>query len=282
MLELGVDVLHRIEHRQHVGALLGRAVELAVGVYGGISLVGGDLVVQVRARLAPVPERDDDAALRALRPRRALVRNVAGGDAIGPVAELAQHALGIGAPEHVHHRVHRLPRGNAASPRLLRRLELAEGMRDGARRGIAERMAADAAVRLQRIEPLHLVRRLAKREFVLRRHAEHGVPVGRGVILRGRAFVRRDARLQAKERSGLRLHLLGINQAVAAYPDSVVRFRQLGDEEAAAIVGDDDLGEFGRQVLGLGDHPDAGLRGLAVGDDAADAGLRARRAGEER
>ena len=39
---------------------------------------------------------------------------------------------------------------------------------------------------------------------------------------------------------------------------------------AALIVGDDDLGELGRQVVGLRDHPDAGFRSVRAGDDAAD------------
>ena len=38
---------------------------------------------------------------------------------------------------------------------------------------------------------------------------------------------------------------------------------------AALIVGHDDLGEFGRQIGGLGDHPDAGFGPVRAGDDAA-------------
>ena len=63
-------VLHRIEHRQVVGAQLERAVDRAVGVDRRVAPVGRDHVVQVRLRVGPVPLRDDDVALDALRPRR--------------------------------------------------------------------------------------------------------------------------------------------------------------------------------------------------------------------
>ena len=60
----------RIEHRHVVGAQLERAVEQAVGVERRIAAIGRDHVVQVRLRIGPVPLRDDDVALEALRPRR--------------------------------------------------------------------------------------------------------------------------------------------------------------------------------------------------------------------
>ena len=53
-----------------IGAHLERAVDQAVGVDRGIAPVGRDLVVQVGLRVGPVPQRDDDVALDALRPRR--------------------------------------------------------------------------------------------------------------------------------------------------------------------------------------------------------------------
>ena len=60
----------RVEDREEIRALLGRAVDRAVGVDRGIALVGRDLVVQVVLGPGPVPQRDDDVALDALRPRR--------------------------------------------------------------------------------------------------------------------------------------------------------------------------------------------------------------------
>ena len=62
----------------------------------------------------------------------------------------------------------------------------------------------------------------------------------------------------------------GIDQAIAAREDLVVRLRQFGDQVAALVVGDDALDEAGRQVGGLGDHPDAGLGPVRAGHRAAD------------
>ena len=76
----------RIDHRHVVGARLERAVDRPVRVHGRIALVARDLVVQVRLRIGPVPHRDDDVALAALRARRRRGRQLAAGDAIGPVA----------------------------------------------------------------------------------------------------------------------------------------------------------------------------------------------------
>ena len=69
-LHLAGGVVHRIEHRQIVAALFGRSVDQAVGVDVRIALIGGDFVVQIGLRVGPVPLRDDDVALDALRARR--------------------------------------------------------------------------------------------------------------------------------------------------------------------------------------------------------------------
>ena len=55
---------------QVVGAELERPVDQTVGVHRRVAAVGRHLVVQVRLRIGPVPLRDDDVALDALRPRR--------------------------------------------------------------------------------------------------------------------------------------------------------------------------------------------------------------------
>ena len=83
----------RIEHRHVVGAQLERAVERPVGVHRRIAAIGRDHVVQVRLRIGPVPHRDDDVALDALRPRRRR-RKLAGLDAVGPVGEHRESARG--------------------------------------------------------------------------------------------------------------------------------------------------------------------------------------------
>ena len=83
---------------------------------------------------APLPRRDDDVALDALRPRRLALRQLALGDAVGPFAEiLERHAAELsGNP--VDHELAGLPGGDAAHPRVRASLELAELRWNGARR----------------------------------------------------------------------------------------------------------------------------------------------------
>ena len=80
-------VVHGIEHRQIVAALFGRSVDQAVGVDAWVALVGGDFVVQISFGIGPVPLRDHDIALHALRPRRRFRGQFAFRDAGGPIAE---------------------------------------------------------------------------------------------------------------------------------------------------------------------------------------------------
>ena len=93
--DLARRVLHRIDDRHEIGAELGRPVDQAVGVDGRIAPIGRDLVMQIRLGCRPVPQRDDDVAFDALRPRRLGRRQLAGGDAIGPLAEQLQRALRV-------------------------------------------------------------------------------------------------------------------------------------------------------------------------------------------
>ena len=73
-LEPANGVVHRIEHGQIITALFRRAVDKSLGVYFGIALIGGDLVVQVGGGISPVPLGDHHIALNSLRPRRRLRR----------------------------------------------------------------------------------------------------------------------------------------------------------------------------------------------------------------
>ncbi len=110
----------RIEHRQVVGGVFGRAVERAVGVDGRIALVGRDQVVQIFFGAAPIPFRDHDIALDALRPRRLGGRQLAIGDAVGPLAEIFERHAAELAGKHVHHERRGLAATARAAPRPLR------------------------------------------------------------------------------------------------------------------------------------------------------------------
>ena len=143
-LEVRHLVRLRIEDRHVVGRILGRAVERAVGIDRRLAPVRRDQVVQVLVGRRPFPRGDDDVALEPLRPRRLVLRQLALGDAVGPVAEiLVRHAAEL-AGDPVGHHLAGLPGRDAADPGFLARLELAELRRDRARRLLAELMAADA------------------------------------------------------------------------------------------------------------------------------------------
>ncbi len=148
--DLQLDHARRVRLRIHDGQVvaggLERAVDRSVGVHPRVALVAGNLVVQVVARIRPVPQRDDDVALAALRARRRGLRQLAAGNAISPVGVHRQRALAAHLREAVAHPGARLARLDAAIPRGGAGVEHAKALRNFARRLVAERMAASAAV----------------------------------------------------------------------------------------------------------------------------------------
>ncbi len=269
----------RIEHRHEIGRVLRRAVDLAVGVDRRVAPVGGDLVVQIVGRRAPVPQRDDHVALEPRRARRLRLRQLAGGDAVGPVGEILQRMLGIELADVADHDFGGRTDLHAVGPGRKRAVELAELGFDHARRLVAELVAGAAALRLDVGEPHRLAAHVGGHSVALRpgageqalvRNFHHRVPPLRRVVLGGRSRRRRRHRGEIEDFSGRRPHLRGIDQAVAAHPDAVGGLRQFRQDVAAFTVGDDDLGEFGGQVGGFRDHPDAGLRALGAAHDPAE------------
>ena len=157
--------------------------------------------------------------------------------------------------------------------------EFTERRRNVPRRIVADLVAIAAAIGLDEVEPLLLGLEVFRDavalvagsgEAALVRHADHRGPVNRRVVLRCRGQARRNHGGQIERLPRLRRHLLGIDQAIAAHPDPVAGFWQVGDDVAAALVGDDDLGEAGAEITGLGDDPDPGLRAKPAGDGPAD------------
>ena len=144
---------------------------------------------------------------------------------------------------------------------------------NGAGRELAELVAADAAVVLHAVEivgDLHVRRRVLAAEELRIRDLHHRVPVDRRIVFRRLRLVRRQHCGQVELLAGLALHLRRVDEAVAAHPDVVVGFRQIGDDVAALIVGDDALDVAHRQVARFRDHPDAGLGTAGAAHDAAD------------
>lgn len=84
-VDRGRGTRRRMQQRHVVGAVLRGSVHRTVGVDLRVSLVGRDQVVQVRTRIGPVPQADDDVALDAGWSGRLSSRILARRDAIGPI-----------------------------------------------------------------------------------------------------------------------------------------------------------------------------------------------------
>src|SRR6516162_3856982 len=70
MLDLAYRVAHRVENPEVIGAVLRRAIKLAIGIDSRVAPIGRGQVVKVRRRSAPIPQGQHDVALDPLRPRR--------------------------------------------------------------------------------------------------------------------------------------------------------------------------------------------------------------------
>ena len=163
-------------------------------------------IVEIRLRVGPVPLRDDDVALHALRPRRRR-RHFAAGDAVGPVGEHRQRAVLAHRVEAAGHLRAGLSGLDAPIPRLRRTVERAERLRDLARPLGAELVTRGAAAGLQPLNPVGLaldVRRDAVAagpvpgNSLLSGHADQGEPVAGWIVLGRRARIRRHDRRQVQ------------------------------------------------------------------------------------
>ena len=237
LCEVRDPVRLRVEDRHDVGRILGRAEQRAVGVDGRVAAVARDEVVQIVLLVEPVPGGDDDVALDALRPLRLRLRQLALGDAVRPLAVILERHAAELAGQEVDHLLAGLAGLHAPHPRLGGGFERPEALRDRAGRELAELMAADAAVVLHGVEPAllgDLGRDVAlAAELADRRDRQHRIPVDRRVVMRRRGRARRRRRREGEDAAGLGLHLLGIDEAVAAHPDAVGGLRQVGHDEAA-------------------------------------------------
>ena len=138
-----------------------------------------------------------------------------------------------------------------------------------ARRQIPELMAADAA---HVLHP-HEITVAAARQFRglrLVRNLHHRVPVRGGIALGGGGGIRSDHRGQIQAPAARCGDFRRIGEAVAPDPHPILGGGQLRQEVAAGLVGNDDLGEAGLEVVGLRDHPDAGLGAARARDRAGD------------
>ena len=172
----------------------GEPIERAVGVDRGIAPVAGDQVVQVLLLVHPVAQRDDDVALHALRPRRLGKRQLALGDAIGPVAVVGERQLAqVG--QLIEHLLARLTRLHASPPGVGRRRRTCRTPRESC---ASTPGRADGS----RCSPLFFIALIQWRlrqprgnaalaaELIGGGNLEHRVPVDRRVVVRGGGFAR--------------------------------------------------------------------------------------------
>ena len=230
--------------------------------------------MQVGRRTPPVPERDDHVALDALRPLRLGERQFTCGNPIGPVGEHGQGPLGVETADVAGHEELRLPRHQPPLPGFNRVLESTQFPRNCPRARRAERVTRAASADLDDIEPLALALDIRQRKFALRWRIEERPPVHRRVVLRCFLFTRCQNGGEVEHAPRPRRHFRRVDEFETAHPHAVVRLRKIGNDVAPAIVGDDNLGKFGRKLGRLRDHPDAGLGSIGPGDHAAEVTLK--------
>src|SRR3989338_1058921 len=139
----------------------------------------------------PIPGGDDDVALDPLRSFGPRMGQLALGDAVGPVREVAERRGAEILDQRVEHSFAGLPGLDAADPRLLGSGELAHrernAFRERARGKLAHLMAAHAGpvLYLGEITPeRNFGGNLAfAAELVLVRNLEHGIPINRRIEL---------------------------------------------------------------------------------------------------
>ena len=135
-------------------------------------------------------------------------------------------------------------------------------------------MAADAGLILERGQPIDLrdvIRDVAlTAELILARDFQHREPVDRRIVFCRLGVVCRGHGSQVDVLAGDGVDFRRIDEAVAAHPNLVFGFRQVGQDVAALVVGHHDLGVTGGEIVGLRDHPDARFRTVRPRDHAAD------------
>ena len=163
---LGGRIADGIEDRNHIRAIFGRAVKLAVGVDRRIALIGGDLVMEVSLGVAPIPDADDRRCARPLAGRDGFV---AGNS---PAAIRSVQSANSGNARSASSRLIWLIMLSPPCPTSMRRIHtlhrgasLAPFLGDDARRLVADLVAAVAAVRFNIVQPF-VLRPLARRDAV--------------------------------------------------------------------------------------------------------------------
>ena len=177
-------------------------------------------------------------------------RQLAGGDAVRPVAEQVERPLRVEPADVARHEHLRAARHAGAAPRLRPRSRTRRapcGIVARSRR--AERVARLAGAALDDVQPLALALDLLRcGNSLFAGTLQHREPVDRRIILRRRRRVRRRHRRQVEQLARRGLHLGRIDEAVAAHPDAVIGLRQIGNDVAALSSVTTILANLRRQV----------------------------------
>ena len=241
--------------------------------------------MEVGGGARPIPDRDHDVALDALRPVRPLFGQFACCDPVGPVGQAGQEAAIFG-----HQLVDAADHGGAGlslpqscPPGGLRVLVTNPKGRiiHGAHDGGADLVTVAATVLLEAVHPVQLALhcdrhavaiRTRAREQTLVRNLKHRPPIGAGIVLRGCAGRGRDGGREVERHAWLGWNARRIDQPEAADPDVVLCPRRKGGQQVAPlIVGDHDLGvPFRAQACRLGDDPHAGFRSFGARHNSSD------------
>ena len=191
MLHLGCGVADGIQNRHEIGRIFRRTVNLAARIDARIARVGGDFVMQISGVAAPFPFGDHNIALDSSGPFRFGERKLAFRNPRRPVGKQSDRAGRFERTDVTRHLRLRATRLDAPRPGVggIREL-VAEGFRQIARPGRAQRMTGDAAARLQGRKPSALTLHMADGKFGFRRHMQHRKPIDRGIIIGGRRCAR--------------------------------------------------------------------------------------------
>ena len=112
--------------------------------------------MQIGCRAAPIPHRNHDIALDALRPIGFRKRQFTGRDPVRPVSEEFERNLGVEPGDIAGHEVHRAAGLQAFRPGVGRVLEFAELLADRAHSRSSQRVARLAGATLDDGQPFTL------------------------------------------------------------------------------------------------------------------------------
>ena len=182
MQDFSCRVRFGIENGYQIRAVLGRGVNLTVGIHTWIAPVRRHLIVEISGRAAPVPQRDHKVALHSLRPFGLRKRQLAACNTVSPIGEIFERDFGVEPRDIASHEGPRASRLKPAPPRFHGIRKCAEFFRNRAHALRAEGMTRLAGACLDDIEPFTLALYLLQREFAFLGHPKQREPIERGIV----------------------------------------------------------------------------------------------------